>query len=137
MRTPCLVALLLAAPIAKAAAQTRWKEIGKTSAGNVVYVDPHTVKKANGIVSARLRVKFDPPVQTDEGPWTNSQSSAMVNCAKQSIAAKENVYYGDARMLKVVSRKVNTAPGFGPALKGSMGQIALEYLCGPGGGARK
>jgi len=38
------------------------KEIGKTSAGNLVYVDSKTVKTVNGITTARIRVKFINPV---------------------------------------------------------------------------
>jgi hypothetical protein len=29
----------------------------------------------------------------------------------------------------VVERKVNKLPGYGPALTGSLGEIALTYLC--------
>lgn len=112
-----------------AKAQSRWKEIGKTSAGNVVYVDPHSVKKVSGLVTARVRVRFDPPVKTPKGLWATSQTLATFDCAKSSVAAKENVYYADAAGTRVVDRTVNAKPGFGPVLKGSMGEIALTYLC--------
>lgn len=112
-----------------AAAQSRWKEIGKTSAGNSVYVDPRSVKRVNGLVTARVRVRFDPPVKTPKGPWATSQTLATFDCAKTSVAAKENVYYADAAGTRVVDRTVNAKPGFGPVLKGSMGEIALTYLC--------
>jgi len=59
--------LLLATTAVAAAAQGRWKDIGKTSSGNSVYVDPRSVKTVNGITTARIRVKFDPPVQTPKG----------------------------------------------------------------------
>ena len=39
------------------------------------------------------------------------------------------MYYGDAKETKVVERKVNKIPGFGPALGGSLGAVALGYLC--------
>jgi len=125
-----LSTILLLLP-AVAAAQARWKEIGKTSSGNSVYVDPRSVKKVNGIVTARVRVKFDPPVKTPQGLWQTSQTLAMFDCAKSSIAAKENVYYVDEKAGKIADRKVNAQPGFGPALNGSMGKVALDYLCAP------
>jgi hypothetical protein len=130
MRIPTLVLCLLAAPAAASHAQTRhWKEIGKTSAGNSVFVDPRSVKNVKGIVSARVRVKFTNPVPTREGNWVTSQHSAMFNCAKSSVASKENVYYSDEKGSHVVKRDKIAIPGFGPALGGSMAKVALDYLC--------
>ena len=125
-----LSTFLLLVP-AVAAAQSRWKEIGKTSAGNAVYVDPRSVKKVNGIITARVRVKFEQPVKTRQGVWATSQTLAMFDCAKSTIAAKETVYYADEKTGKIVERKVNAQPGFGPALGGSMSKLALDYLCAP------
>jgi hypothetical protein len=124
---PALLALALAA--APASAQGRWKEIGKTSAGNTVYVDPHSVKHAKGIVTARLRVVFATPVATPEGAWKSSQHTAMFNCAKATVAAKENVYYADVAGRKVVERSAPEIPGYGSVIGGSMTKIALDYLC--------
>ena len=64
---PFIVAFVLLLPSERALAQSRWKEIGKTSSGNSVYVDPRSVKTVNGIVNARVRVKFTPPVATPQG----------------------------------------------------------------------
>jgi hypothetical protein len=121
--------VLLAVLAASAEAQGRWKEIGKTSAGNSVYVDPRTVKKANGIVTARVRVLFAEPVATPQGAWKTSQHIAMFDCAKSTVAAKESVYYSDEAGRKVVERRTIAQPGFGPALGGSMTKVALDYLC--------
>jgi hypothetical protein len=127
---PTLIACLIAlSAVHEAPAQSRWKEIGKTSNASTVYVDPRTVKRVNGIVTARIRVKFSPPVKTPEGMWVTSQHVAMFDCAKSSVAAKESIYYGDESGTKVVERKVNAQPGFGPALGGSMTKVALDYLC--------
>jgi hypothetical protein len=123
-----LSTILLLLP-AVASAQSRWKEIGKTSGGNSVYVDPRSVKKVNGIITARVRVKFEPPVKTQQGMWETSQTLAMFDCAKSSIAAKETIYYANEKTGKVAERKVNAQPGFGPALGGSMGKLAMDYLC--------
>jgi|SRR5579884_1605653 len=126
---PAIASLAIIALPQPALAQSRWKEIGKTSAGNSVYVDPHSVKRVNGQVTARVRVRFDPPVKTPKGPWATSQTLATFDCAKSAVAAKENVYFADAAGTRVVDRSVNAKPGFGPVLKGSMGEIALTYLC--------
>lgn len=129
VRLLALIGVVAVARPGSAAAQSRWKEIGKTSAGNAVYVDPRSVKKVSGLVTARVRVRFDPPVKTPKGPWATSQTLATFDCAKSAVAAKENVYYADAAGTRVVDRTVNAKPGFGPVLQGSMGEIALAYLC--------
>ena len=128
---PFIVALLLLLPCERAAAQSRWKEIGKTSSGNSVYVDPRTVKTVNGIVTARVRVKFTTPVATPQGAWVSSQHIAMFDCAKSTVAAKETIYYADDAGTKIVEKKTIAKPGFGPAIGGSMTKVALDYFCAP------
>lgn len=124
-----VTALLSLAPVHHAAAQGRWKEIGKTSAGNDVYVAPRSVRKSKGIVTALVRVKFTPPVQTSSGTMTASHTLAMFDCAKHTIAAKENTYYLDEARNRIADRTVNKMPGFGPALRGTLGDVALSYFC--------
>jgi hypothetical protein len=121
--------LALAAVPGAARAQGRWKAIGTTSSGNTVYVDPKSVHESKGLVSATVRVVFTTPVQTPRGPWKSVRTMATFDCARKSLAAKESVYYGDAKETKVVQRNVNKIPGFGPALGGSLGGVALGYLC--------
>ena len=132
MRTTTLgsyLALVCLAPTA-AHAQKRWKEIGKTSAGNSVLVDTHSVKTSKGITSARIEVKFTQPVDAGNGArWYSSKHEIMVDCAKHSLASKSNVYYGDPAGAREVKRDVIKIPGFGPTIGGSMGQVALDYLC--------
>lgn len=123
------LALLLLLVPSVALAQKKWTPIGTTSSGNPVYVDPRTVKRTGSIVEATVRVVFKEPVQTPRGAWMSSRTRASFDCAKKSLAAKENVFYGDARETKVVERKVNKMPGYGPALGGSLGDVALRYLC--------
>jgi hypothetical protein len=131
MRILMLPPLFLAALSlsAHAQAQARWKEIGKTSSGNSVFVDPRSIKIVKGIINARVRVKFDPPVQTPRGAWAASQHLAMFDCAKSTIAVKESLYYANEKTNEIVERKVNALPGYGPAIKGSLSQVALDYLC--------
>jgi hypothetical protein len=95
MRTRVLSLFLVLSSATTAAAQGGWKEIGKTSAGNSVYVDPRSLRKSNGIVSARIRVKFAEPVSTPRGSWKTSQHLALFNCAKSTVAAKQSTYFSD------------------------------------------
>ena len=106
-----------------------WKSIGATSVGNAVFVDTRTVKRTGNLVAANVRVVFKEPVKGAKGTFSSYRTSATFDCAKKSLAAKENVYFADARGTKVIDRSVNKMPGFGPALGGSLGDVALKYLC--------
>lgn len=125
-------AVLLVLCVSAISAQSRpsrWKDIGPTASGNMVSVDPRTIKRTGNLVAATVRVVFATPVQTPRGPWSSSHTTATFDCVKKSLAAKENVYYGDKGEKKVTERKVNVLPGYGPALGGSLGAVALNYLC--------
>ena len=122
------VALLLGA-VSHAGAQARWKEIGKTSTGNAVSIDPRSVKHAGGIVSATVRLVYTTPVSTPDGPLASTITKAMFNCAKRSMAVTESVMYGDTRGRKVLERHVNRIPGYGTTIKGSPTDVALGFLC--------
>ena len=123
-------ALLCIACGQRAGAQ-HWKDIGKTSSGNVVSVDPRSVKHHGAIVSAIVRVVFTPPVKAARGTWASSRIDADFDCTKRYLASKGSTYYSDAGSTRVVERSVNRMPGFGPGLNGSLGGIAVDYLCGP------
>lgn len=121
-----ILALLLSASVH---AQKKWTDIGTTSAGNHVFVDPKSVKRTGNLVSATVRVVFTTPVQTPKGAWMSSRTKATFDCTAKKLAAKENTYYGDAKETKVVEQKVNAQPGYGVALGGTMGAVAMQYLC--------
>lgn len=123
--------LLLSIPTADARAQAPWKAIGTTSAGNAVFVDTRTVKRTGHLVAANVRVVFTEPVKGAKGTFASYRTSATFDCTRKTLAAKENVYYADAKGRKVIDRSVNKLPGFGPALGGSLGDVALRYLCAP------
>jgi hypothetical protein len=128
MRLTPIVSVLTLLP-ATLVAQRGWKDIGTTAAGNHVYVDPRTVKTNGNLVSATLRVVFNEPVRARNGTYASSRTVATFDCAKKSLAAKENVFYSDAKGTKPVERTAAKQPGFGPALGGSLGGVALQYLC--------
>ncbi|MEP6731551.1 MAG: surface-adhesin E family protein [bacterium] len=124
-----VVAALLVVAVTSPASAQKWKDIGKTASGNMVSVDPKSVKRAGNLVSATVRVVFTPPVKAARGMWASSKTIATFDCTRKYLAAKENVFYSDAASTKVVERNVNKLPGFGPALGGSLGGIAVDYLC--------
>ena len=126
-----VIAALLCITLAPAARAQKWKEIGKTSSGNMVSVDERSIKRKAGTVSATVRVVFTEPVKASRGTWKSSKTTATFDCKRRYLAAKENVYYSDEKGTKVVERSVNKMPGYGPGLNGSLGGIAVDYLCGP------
>jgi hypothetical protein len=128
MRYSTVTALALAISL-PSVARAQWKEIGKTSAGNPISVDARSIKTKDGITSARIQVRFVTPVETPQGTWRLSRHDAMFNCAKKTVAAKSSTYYSDLAATKVVKRDVIKIPGYGPAIGGSMTQIALDYVC--------
>ena len=126
-----IVAAALCITLAPAAHAQKWKDIGKTTSGNVVSVDERSIKHKGDTVAATVRVIFTEPVKAARGMWKSSKTTAMFDCRRRYLAAKENVFYSDAKGTKVVERSVNKMPGFGPGLSGSLGGIAVDYLCGP------
>jgi len=88
------------------------------------------VKTVNGIITARIRVKFTTPVDAKPGvKWFASHTSRCSTAPKSKVAAKESLYYGDAGESKVVERQAPVQPGYGPAMRGAMTEVALNYLC--------
>jgi hypothetical protein len=128
MRSALVLAVLTALPTL-AHAQRAWKDIGTTSVGNHVYVDPRSIRRDGSLVKATVRVVFTEPVKARKGTWASSRTIATFDCAKKTLAAKENVFYSDANSTKVTERTVIKQPGYGPALGGSLGGVALNYLC--------
>jgi hypothetical protein len=130
MRTLIAVAALCIT-ISSAAHAQKWKDIGKTASGNIVSVDERSIKRKGDTVAATVRVVFTEPVKASRGTWKSSKTSASFDCKRRYLAAKENVFYSDEKGTKVVERSVNKQPGYGPGLGGSLGGIAVDYLCGP------
>lgn len=134
MRIPALAliactALSLLAPAPSGAQQRRWREIGKTSSGNPVFVDPKSVNTAGGIVTATVRVQFVEPVATPRGAYTSARTVAMFDCAKRVVAVKENTYYLDEKRNRVAEHKVVGKPGFGTVILGTLPDVAMRYVC--------
>jgi len=119
--------LLLAAAVLP---QTKWREIGTTSTGNSVFLDTKSVRKApDGILTAKLRVTYTPPLDTPKGKVHSSRATAMFDCAKRQVATKESTLYLDEAAGREFSRRTIAKPGFGPALSSTFADVALKHLC--------
>jgi hypothetical protein len=131
VRTLTLLSVLWLPP-ATAQAQ-RWKEIGKTSTGNVVYVDPSSVVKRDSIITATVRVVFTKPTDTPKGPINGSRAIAMFNCARKTVAVKETIIWHDEKKGTIYEKRTPARPGYGPVFKSNFSGVAMEYLCAPPG----
>lgn len=129
----CLFALLaLCASAHPAAAQSAADSVGAISGGNPVYLERKTVKRAGNEVTATLRTVILKPAKAPGGDWYGSRTLVTVRCAENTAAVKENRYYGDARLTKVVSEKIVKMPGYGAPVPGSVTAVALRALCTKG-----
>src|SRR5688572_23151262 len=127
MRAIILAAVVLIPNVAQA---PRWREIGKTSVGNPVFIDPRSVKKgADGIITASVRATFVKPVATPKGPITASRTVAMFDCVKKEVAVKENTYFHDEAANRVFQKSAPGKPGFGTVIKGTLPDVAMAHLC--------
>lgn len=94
-------------------------------------LEPKSVSRANGIVTATVRVRLVPPLKAAEGELKSSRTIAMYDCAKRTVATKESWYYLDEAGTRQGMHKVVKLPGFGPVFKGSLADVAMTYLCAP------
>jgi hypothetical protein len=97
--------------------------------GGTVLLEPKTVKRDGGIITAALRVQFHKPTKVPGGNWYSSRTLLMLDCRKQVVAVKENWYYSDAKGTKVAQHKEVGIPGYATPLPGSMPKVALDHLC--------
>lgn len=124
-----ITTLLMLALLPAAAQSQRWKEIGKTSTGNLVYVDPASVMKKDSIITATVRVVYAKPTETPKGPINGSRATAMFNCARRTVAVKETIIWHDEKRGTIYEKRTPAQPGFGPVFKSNFSGVAMEYLC--------
>ncbi len=126
MLQPAILLLVAAAVLP----QSKWREIGKTSTGNSVFLDGNSVRKApDGIITASIRVTYTPPVDTPKGKVTSSRVLAMFDCGRQQVATKQSVMYlNEAKGLEYRRRTI-AKPGFSPAFASTFADVALKHLC--------
>lgn len=119
--------LLLAAAVLP---QSKWREIGKTSTGNSVFLEGKSVRKApDGIITATIRVTYTPPVDTPKGKVTSSRVVALFDCARQQVATKQSVMYLDEAKGLEYRRRTIAKPGFSAAFSSTFADVALKHLC--------
>lgn len=133
MHKQIAIALLLAAGLSEpAGAQAQWKQIGTTSTGNPVFINPKSVKKdKEGIITATFRVPYAKPVRTPKGPINATRAIAMFNCTARTVAIKESTIYHDEKAGRVFQVSKPGKPGFGPTFASTFSGVALDYLCKP------
>jgi len=124
-----LASAVLSLPLSAQTPKPSLKEIGKTSTGDPVFLETKSVKTEKGIITASIRAKFAKPTKAPAGDLYASKTIAMFDCAKQTVAVQENTYYLDQAGTKVGPHKVVGIPGYGPAFKGSVPDVAMGYLC--------
>ena len=125
----CAAATALLIAPAVAGAQVRWKEIGRTSSGNHVFLDPKSVHARKELIDATVRVVFTAPVESRQGALYAARTTGTFNCTTRKLAVKENTFFGNAKETRTIQHTVNTIPGFGWVPDGSFGAVALDYLC--------
>ena len=110
---PRLGAIVLAGSLllASSAAAQKLVEIGQTSVGTPVFLEAKSVTRRDGIVTAAVRVRLQPPLKHALGDLRSSRTIAMVDCAKQTVATKESWYYLDDAGKRVGMHKVVKLPG--------------------------
>lgn len=121
--------LLLVVTALLSAQSSRWKDIGKTSTGNPVQIDPKSVKTKDGIITASFRVPYVTPIDMANGKVTVTRAIAMFNCGKRTVAVKESTMYFDEKAGKVAMHSKPGLPGFGPTFSSTFSGVAMEYLC--------
>ena len=120
-----VIAATVAATVAAAQSPT---PIGLITGGTVL-LEPKSVQRDGGIITAALRVQFHKPTKVPGGNWYSSRTLLMLDCRKQVVAVKENWYYSDAKGTKVAQHKEVGIPGYATPLPGSMPKVALDHLC--------
>jgi hypothetical protein len=118
--------LLCAARMLPAQALTN---IGATSAGTPVFLEAKSVSKAGGIVTATFRVALSPTIKTSGKEMVSMRSTSMIDCAAQTSATKERWFYYDTKYKVEARHDTPGKPGYGPAIKGSLADVALKHFC--------
>jgi len=131
-RVSSISAAAALALIAISAGAQSLTKIGATSAGTPVMLEPKSVAKANGIITATLRVGLQPPIKTTNGDMVSMRTIMMFDCAKQTSATKERWFYFDDKFKMEARHDKPGIPGYGPALKGSVPDVGLAHFCAPG-----
>ncbi|MCW3478544.1 hypothetical protein OL229_03045 [Neisseriaceae bacterium JH1-16] len=123
-----LVLPLIALPAA--AAPSQWQNAGRTSNGELVEVDSANVRSDGDVIGARLRVTYRPPVTVEKlGTVSSMHITALFRCRTMETSARLLVMYHDEARNDVAMREELPPDGFGQEPDGSVGDVALHFLC--------
>jgi hypothetical protein len=108
----------------------KWVEIGKTSTGNTVFIDPKSIVTGkDGIITAAFRVPYAKPLPTGKEPVRLVKATAMFRCSDRRVAVKESAMYHDEAGTRVFQRSKPKIPGFSVSFSSTFSGVALDYLC--------
>ena len=134
--TRSVACLLLWAALAPLPAQGRpaagRQEIGRTVAGTPVVLETKTLRRHGDTVTVAVRAALAPPIKHPAGDLVSTRTITMVHCPTRTVATRESWYYTDAAGTKAGMHRTVKLPGFGPATKGSLGDVVLRHLCATG-----
>jgi hypothetical protein len=127
MRIAAPVTLALFATAALAAAA--WQPLGENANGNKVFVDPWSVRSADGITTVVYRTEVKGGLETPGGAITSMRSTMRVNCKDRTAAGVEVVLYEDEAKGKVFSRNRAQKIEYGKEPAGSAADMVIRHLC--------
>jgi hypothetical protein len=124
----CVATLLLFATSRNAESQTL-REIGRTAAGNPVFLEPTSVRRTGDSVTATVRVRFARAVRAPGGEWWSSRTRLTLACTPKQVRVAENWYYADTTWRRIAQHQAVGRPAFGTVIGGSMVAVAHTALC--------
>lgn len=105
------------------------REIGRTAAGNPVFVETRSVRREPPLLHAIVRVRFAKAVRAPGGDWWSSRTRLTLDCSNRQVKVLENWYYGDTTWRSVASHRAIGQPAFGTVIGGSMTSVSYDKLC--------
>lgn len=135
IRSALLLLMMAALPSLRAqgtASRAARQEIGRTVTGTPVFLETKTLRRHGDTVTVAVRAALAPPITHPKGALTSTRTITMVHCPSRTVATRESWYYLDAAGTKEGMHRTVKIPGFGPATKGSLGDVVLRHLCATG-----
>lgn len=137
--TLAFVTLALATCVPALRAQSPFESLGMTIVGETpggarVYVDPRTVIRRDGRVTATVFVRFNRPVPTKDGTMRSMRAIAHFECRARRMALAEDWTFSDFDGKDLLRYERSTVQGFerryDPAVRGSLAALSLQHFCG-------
>lgn len=107
----------------------KWQPVGQTLHGNLVFLDPSSIRVTQGVKEAWVRVQYQAPVELHKGKATVFMAHARFNCTDQTMATDQVVFYEDEKTGKILIETKDPSAPFGKEPEGSFGDVALKFIC--------